>query len=357
MNVRLLAFYLPQFHPIPENDLWWGKGFTEWRVVAAARPLFGGHQQPKMPGELGFYDLRLPEARLAQAELAREHGIEGFCYWHYWLGNGQQLLERPFAEVLKSGEPQFPFCLGWANHPWKGVFFGAGGRTLIDQTYPGLEDHRHHFDYFIKAFADDRYITVEGKPLLYIYKPKDIPEVVRMTDFWRELAHQRGLKGLHLVGEGLYPDTWPGFGFDAGTYSRHRVVERLWPKSRILRALLHAYRKARRQPAVYSYQRAMAYVHVPSCAAIRQYPPIVPNWDNTPRLGRAGVVLSEATPELFQAHVRDTLQRITHKPFEHRIAFIKSWNEWAEGNYLEPDIKYGRRYLEIIREEARRCAC
>ena len=151
-KARLIAFYLPQFHPIPENDKWWGKGFTEWISVTTAKPLFRGHRQPLIPGELGYYDLRLPEVRNAQAQLAQEYGIEGFCYWHYWLGGRKRLLERPFEEVLRSGQPDFPFCLAWANHDWKGVFFGAKNRLLIKQEYPGKDDYIEHFYAMLNAF-------------------------------------------------------------------------------------------------------------------------------------------------------------------------------------------------------------
>ena len=218
-KARLIAYYLPQYHPIAENDQWWGKGFTEWVSVAQARPLFKGHEQPKIPGELGFYDLRLEETRTAQAELAKEHGIEGFCYWHYWLGNGKMLLERPFNEVLKSGKPDFPFCLGWANHSWKGVFFGAKSKTLIKQEYLGKQDAINHFNYLLSAFKDSRYICVHNKPLLHIFNPKQIPDCKQYLEFWRELALKAGLRGLYIVGEGLALSEKEDYGVDAVTYA------------------------------------------------------------------------------------------------------------------------------------------
>ena len=195
-RARLIAFNLPQFHPTPENDAWWGKGFTEWTNVAKARPLYPGHYQPHIPADLGFYDLRLPEARAAQAELAREYGIEGFCYYHYWFG-GRRMLERPVNEILASGEPEFPFCLCWANHSWSTVWQGTAD-SLIEQTYPGWDDHAAHFDWLLNAFRDPRYIRVNGKPLFVIYKPDDIPNVREVTSFWRESAIKAGLPGLHL---------------------------------------------------------------------------------------------------------------------------------------------------------------
>ena len=174
--VRLIAFHLPQFHPIPENDLWWGAGFTEWTNVAKARPHFRGHQQPRLPADLGYYDLRLPEARAAQATLARSHGIEGFCYWHYWF-HGKRLLERPVNEILTSGEPDFPFCLAWANESWSRTWLGDAfdREILVEQKY-SQEDDIEHARWLAEAFADPRYIRVHGRPLLVIYKPKALPD-------------------------------------------------------------------------------------------------------------------------------------------------------------------------------------
>src|SRR6266498_1716919 len=160
-EIRLIAFYLPQYHPIPENDEWWGKGFTEWTNVAKARSLYRGHRQPNLPADLGFYDLRLAESRFAQAELAQKYGIEAFCYWHYYFGNGKRLLERPFQEVLSSKKPDFPFCLAWANQTWTGIWHGSPNKILIEQIYPGLEDFKQHFYQVLPAFTDDRYLRID----------------------------------------------------------------------------------------------------------------------------------------------------------------------------------------------------
>src|SRR6185295_18996445 len=184
---RLIAFYLPQFHPIPENDEWWGRGFTEWTNAAKAKPLFPGHYQPHVPADLGFYDLRVPETRADQAQMARAHGIEAFCYYHYWLA-GKRLIERPFNEVLASGEPDLPFCLCWANQTWTGIWHGAPNRILIEQTYPGMDDHARHFDFLVQAFMDRRHVRVDGKPLFMVYEPTLIPDVRKVTDFWRDRA-------------------------------------------------------------------------------------------------------------------------------------------------------------------------
>lgn len=199
---RIIALYLPQFHPIPENDGWWGKGFTEWRNVGKAQPLFRGHYQPRVPADLGYYDLRVSEAREAQAEMAKKYGVEGFCYWHYWFGNGKRLLERPFQEVLLSGSPDYPFCLAWANESWKGFFHGVNGReTLIEQQYGSEDDYKEHFYSLLPAFKDPRYIRVDGKPLFMIYSPLSLPDARSFISLWQKLAYENGIAGVHFVAQ------------------------------------------------------------------------------------------------------------------------------------------------------------
>ena len=230
--------YLPQFHPIPENDEWWGKGFTEWTNVARARPMFRGHVQPRLPGELGFYDLRVEEVREAQADLARRHGITGFCYWHYWFA-GRRLLERPFDEVVGSGNPNFPFCLSWANQSWSGVWHGAPDRVLIEQTYPGEKDDLEHFSNLRRAFEDPRYIRVAGRPILCIYQPGQLPNAAQFVERWQKMAHDAGLGGLYLVaglGESDY-NSHVKDGFDAAAYYKLPFVRDGWFR---LRTRLHA---------------------------------------------------------------------------------------------------------------------
>lgn len=352
LRARLIAYYLPQFHPIPENDAWWGKGFTEWTNVTKAKPMFRGHYQPRLAGELGYYDLRVPETRELQADLAREHGIEGFCYWHYWLGGGKMLLQRPFEEVLFTGKPDFPFCLGWANHSWTGVWFGAPNVTLCEQTYPGLEDHIAHFFYLLKAFKDPRYITIDGKPLFHIFRPYEIPGIKLVMDLWRDLAVKNGFDGLHIIGEGIKPDQIGLFGLDGLTYSRHRhIAEIETPKNKFHKRLLRWYRRIFKKPIHYPYKNAMKYFVTDERSPLNQYPSIITNWDSTPRLGWQGIALTDVTQDLFKKHVQTVIQSVLHKDFEHRIIFVKSWNEWAEGNYLEPDQRYGRAFLEVLRDE------
>jgi hypothetical protein len=225
---------------------------------------------------------------------------------------------------------------------------------LVEQTYPGLDDHRRHFDYLLGAFTDPRYITVENKPVFVIYRPYEIPDVKGVMDLWRELAIKAGLAGLHLVGEGLDAATAHEFGFDAATYSGKWKVKHTHPSSRILRRLLTIYRSSLKRPAVYPYSRVHTHLLAAGVAPMNEYPAVIPNWDTTPRLGWRGQVFASSTPEAWRRHLRDGLSKVAWKPPERRVLFVKSWNEWAEGNHLEPDQRYGRAHLDVVRQELAR---
>lgn len=361
-KVRFIAYYLPQFHPIPENDEWWGKGFTEWTNVTKAKPLFKDHYQPRFPSDLGYYDLRVPEVREAQSEMARNYGIEGFCYYHYWFGNGRQILERPFNDVLTSNKPDYPFCLCWANESWRGIWFGDN-RTLIEQKYFGKEDIKKHFTYLLKAFSDERYMKVDEKPIFQILTPKDLPNSIEITDSFRELAYKHGLKGLFLVAGYRAAEGWNPLknGFDAVVSSK--FVSALHHKSRfslnwLINRVLHTKllsENEKLQSFFKRYYRVLDYKEVIDNLKIEEdfpydyYPCVIPNWDNTPRSGIKGYVLTNSTPDLFKAHLTEAVDYVQKYAPQHQIVFIKSWNEWAEGNYLEPDKKYGTKYLEVIK--------
>lgn len=378
-KARVIAFYLPQFHPIPENDKWWGKGFTEWTNVAKAKPLFRGHYQPRIPADLGFYDLRLPEVREQQAELAREAGIEGFCYWHYWFGNGKMLLEKPFQEVLHSGKPDFPFCLGWANHSWKtGTWTRDGSNQMIaEQKYLGENDYTMHFNYVLPAFQDPRYITVDGKPLFVIFDPYSLP--IDFIQTWRKLATENGLPGIHFVGytfnslgrplynaqgeqitrgyfntdevQKYYNYLTQELHFDAvipiGTYRAEILTKnRYW--FALQRKLSTAWNINIK--ALYQYDKVMRHYYAPEDCAENVYPSLLPQWDRSPRSGMNGIYIN-STPEKFEKTLKEALKLIENKQTEHKILFLKSWNEWAEGNYVEPDLKYGHGYLDVLRKQ------
>jgi hypothetical protein len=361
---RLIAFYLPQFHPIPQNDEWWGKGFTEWANVCRAKPLFPGHYQPRIPADLGFYDLRVPETRIAQAELAKAFGINGFCYFHYWFA-GKCLLERPFNEVLRSGKPDFPFCLCWANDTWSGIWHGSPNNVLIEQTYPGMQDHENHFYTLLEAFSDPRYIKVEDKPLFLVYKPKNLLDSKRVTDLWRNLAQKTGLKGLYLIAVLQSEQIWypHEYGYDAVVIcNQTKIIQKMLRKptsslTYLLQSIIKEYRRLRGFPLhVYRYRDAIPYFLESTPSGIQSYPCVITGWDNSPRCGTKGVILHDYTPELLKIHLRQALRYIETQPSEHKIVFVKSWNEWAEGNYLEPDQKNGKKFLQVIRDEMERTA-
>ncbi len=345
-EARAFALHLPQFHPIPENDEWWGAGFTEWTNVARARRLYPGHYQPQVPADLGFYDLRLPAALHAQADLARAYGLEGFVFWHYWFA-GRRVLERPVELWMGPEGPPFGFALAWANQTWKGHWHGTAKRVLIEQTYPDGDDEAH-FAALLPAFRDPRYITVDGRPLFYVFRGEELPNPRQFVDRWQALARAAGLPGMYLVaevndplGRGTYADPHAD-GFDAG-------VDLQLPARRTARDRL-VMRLARKfgRPEIYPYacepiDRSPLDPHRPV------YPSVIPGWDNTARSGNRGLVLHGSTPERFEPHVVDALDRLRHLPLEHRLLFVKSWNEWAEGNHLEPDLRYGSGHLEVLR--------
>jgi hypothetical protein len=361
-KARVIAFYLPQFHPIPENDEWWGKGFTEWTNVRKAKPLFKGHYQPRIPADLGYYDLRMPEVREAQAEIARNVGIEGFMYWEYWFGNGRTLLERPFQEVLDSGNPDFPFCLGWANHSWTNRMWNPSAQNIresriIEQTYPGENDNREHFNYLLKAFKDKRYIRVKNKPLYYIFNPFEIPSLSELLKLWNNMAMQNGLDGIYFVGRGNETKNRADeteklieAGFDAVNpnlqwYAESKV------KGKYIRLLHQKILDYFGSIILDKYNYKDIIKHLVPHEIDKQYvhPTIIPQWDRSPRSGKRTTIYFGSTPELFGTHVGEIIENIQHKSNDDKIVFLKSWNEWAEGNYMEPDIKFGHGYLNSLK--------
>lgn len=346
--VRLIAFYLPQFHPIPENDLWWGDGFTEWRNVAKADPLFAGHYQPHIPADVGFYDLRCPETRQQQAELAAEYGLHGLCYYHYWF-QGRRLLERPFNEVLASGRPDFPFCLCWANDPWSRKWDGRTRDLLMPQTY-SFEDDRAHIRWLIPALTDPRAIQVDGKPIFLVYRAKDLPDPQRTTDLWREEAQKSDLKGLYLLAmETAWDLGWDAteVGFDAKVLFQPQFGRLITHGHRVPIAgsdSLH----------VYDYKETWPILAEPGLVNYPRFDTVCPSWDNTARVGSNAVVLHNSTPEEYEAWLTYALEKAQRRPAGQRLVFLNAWNEWAEGCHLEPDQRHGCAYLAATRSALQR---
>lgn len=360
VKARVIAYYLPQFHPIPENDYWWGKGFTEWTNVGKAKPLFRGHYQPRVPADLGYYDLRMPEIREAQALMARDTGIEGFMYWHYWFGNGRRVLERPFNEVLQSGKPDFPFCLGWANHSWTNHSWNSTTqwkkeKFIIEQSYPGVKDINAHFYHLLTAFQDKRYLKIENKPIFLIYDPLNLPNPTEFINIWQELSIKNGLNGIHFIGlAGGWLSNYQkvlNLGFDAvNTNGQWNAESEL--KGKYLKLIRHKIINSFGGITLdkYKYEDIIKYLFSEFDKKEQAYPTIIPQWDRSARSGRRASIYYGSTPKLFRQHLEQALELINHKDQQHKILFLKSWNEWAEGNYIEPDIVFGHDYLDHLKD-------
>ena len=350
-----IAFYLPQFYPTPENDEWWEPGFTEWTNVARAKPLFNGHYQPRIPRDLGFYDLRVPETREKQVWLAREAGIEGFCYWHYWFGNGKRLLSEVFKEVVETGRPDFPFCLCWANHSWYAKTWDPNkpNKLLIEQSYPGVEDYTAHFMEMLPAFKDRRYIrSSTGKLLFGIFAPHDFLDFPTFRETWNKLAVEHELEGFEF------------FAFIQGVrnlsqlpkcYDIPIVYDALFDSvSAENRVKLSLFRKIKTSlknkiglpVRLTSYKKYVETAISRFKEEINFIPCIDPNFDHSPRSAHKGVILHNSTPELWEKLCLETKKLILSKGLKDNFVFIKAWNEWGEGNYLEPDSRYGKQFID-----------
>lgn len=355
-KVQTIAFYLPQFYPTKENDEWWEPGFTEWTNVVLSKPLYKGHYQPRIPRDLGFYDLRVQETRERQAKMARNAGVTGFCYWHYWFGNGRRLLSEVFSEVVKSGKPDFPFCLCWANHSWYAKTWNPNcpDKLLIEQKYPGVEDYTNHFYAMLDAFRDKRYITFNGKLLFGVFESDAFYDMQLFKETWNALAAKCGL---------------PGFHFFALVQGEHRLVNfetKDLYDSIVFDKLSDAYFEVRFSKKGQRYEKyLMNWLKKPHRVSYDYYarrviegmadhpdfiPCIDPDFDHSPRSGYKGVVLDGSTPDKWCSLLKNVLYQLDQQHVNDKMIFIKAWNEWGEGNYLEPDRKWGTAYLDKTRE-------
>lgn len=350
-NPRLISFYLPQFHPIPENDEWWGKGFTEWTNVTRAKKKFRGHYQPHLPADLGFYDLRSPEIRAAQAELAAAYGISGFCYYHYWF-NGRRLLERPFSEVLTSGKPDFPFCLCWANENWTRIWDGGSKNILVEQHYCESDDRRH-MQCLSEAFKDPRYIRVQGKPIFLVYRAGRIPDPCLTTSVWRDEARKQGVGEILLCRVESFSDEHGDprdIGFDASV--EFQPNWQLLPTPFFHRRRLRWLRITdirRFSNRIWNYSTLAKAAMSQTPPPYPRFPGITPMWDNSARRAKGAHILKDSTPALYEEWLKTILKRLRAEPSSDQIVFINAWNEWAEGCHLEPCMKWGRQYLEATK--------
>lgn len=370
--MKLVAHYFPQLHRIPENDAWWGDGFTDWTNVRRAKPMYAGHQQPRVPVG-GYYDQSDLAIVTRQVEQAREHGLTGFCHYHYWF-DGKQLLERPTDLFLDHPELDLGICLAWANETWSRRWDGQDHLVLIEQTHP--PDRRRwalHFDYLQRAFTDRRAITVDGKPVFVIYRPQKVVELAQMLDYFRERAHALGLPGLYLVAmdQSREGDDEVHRHFDAQIrFEPFSTFYQLRERDRpTLRKAVKAVRAALPTAGVNLVQRALDalddviggptrldYARVWEEIVARPlptdrvvFPGAFVDWDNTARYKRHATIFEGATPAIFERGLARLVERArAHEPDE-QLVFINAWNEWAEGCYLEPDETWGNAYLEAVR--------
>lgn len=351
MNIRTLAVYLPQFHPFPENDRWWGKGFTEWTNTAKARPLFEGHYQPHLPADLGFYDLRLEQVRKEQAALAKQYGIYGFCYYHYWF-NGTRLMNAALDGLLQSGQPDLPFMYCWANENWTRRWDGNDAEVLIQQNY-SPEDDLEHIRYLCReVFADPRYIRVDGKPFFAIYRPTLLPDLAQTLRTWRNEAQQLGIGELYLAYmQGFQVKEDPlTMGFDAAIEFQPDFYDMPAPymgtKKEQWMDKLGLKPSVYKQHKIVSYPEYVQRMMARTMPPYKQYPSVTPMWDNTARRKENAFVMTNSSPAIYEAWLRNTIEKFKPYSAEENFVFINAWNEWAEGNHLEPDQQWGRAYLE-----------
>jgi lipopolysaccharide biosynthesis protein len=342
-DVGLIAFYLPQFHTIPENDAWWGKGFTEWTNVTKAKPLFQGHYQPHLPTDMGFYDLRVRSTRREQINLAKEYGIDGFCYHYYWF-SGTRLLNQPLDDMLADPESDMPFCLCWANENWTRKWDGAEREVLIAQRY--LPEDALEFIKSVAPFlSDPRYIRMSGAPFLIVYCPQRLPEPHKTIAVWREYCRSAGFGEIHLCAALIYGnEDYAQYGFDSG-------VE--FPP--------HNNSACKNVAAALPFDDAFSG-NVIEFSAIAQtyigrmyhnanvFKAVFPSWDNSARTGSRAVIVVGGTPENYEYWLAEVIRRTRQDfPNENRFVFINAWNEWAEGCHLEPDREHQRGFLEATR--------
>ena len=342
-RVRLIAFYLPQYHPIPENDHWWGKGFTEWTNVTKAIPNFTGHYQPRLPADLGFYDLRVPEVRDEQATLARQYGIYGFCYYYYWFA-GKRLLNRPLDEVVQSGHPDFPFCVCWANENWSRRWDGLDTEILIAQEHSD-EDDLSFIRTLEPALRDRRYIRVNDRPLLLVYRPNLLPDPARTADLWRRSCRASGLGELYLAAVQSFgvTDDPRSFGFDAAVeFPPHAMAIMAERPAEMLNPDF--------QGIFYDYPATADFFMNRPPMPYPFFRTAMPSWDNTARRQDTSNIFLHAEPVYYERWLKRLVEETRwFREGDERLLFVNAWNEWAEGTHLEPDRQYGHRYLEATR--------
>jgi len=371
MNIKskIIAMYFTQLHAIPENDEWWGKGFTDWDNVRIAKSLFAGHYQPRIPLDSNYYDQSQVETIRSQVDLAKRYGLYGFCHYHYWF-DGKQLLETPTNLILQNPDIDFPFCLSWANESWSRRWDGRDHDILIRQTHPPTkESWSRHFDYLIHAWVDERAIKIDGKPVFVIYRPQKVEKIADMLEFWNNKAKERGLKGVYYIFQKQYEPS------DKGCLKSFDAVFQFQPfeaihsaeysaaafKKQKIRALIDAlprsvqgviwslWASCKKQYTIHQYDRVwQQIIDNSSKLSVNEFPGAFVDWDNTARYGSRATIFQGATPERFKYWLQKLVENVSDRPDDMNFIFLNAWNEWSESAYIEPDEKYGYAYLEAI---------
>jgi lipopolysaccharide biosynthesis protein len=355
LNIYPIAFYLPQFHPIPENDQWWGKGFTEWANVVKARPLFNGHYQPHLPADLGFYDLRLNETLELQAKYAKENGIFGFCFYHYWF-NGQRLLNAPVDNLIKEKKPSIPFMLCWANENWTRRWDGQENEVLIRQNYSIKDDIKHMEFLCQNIFKDDRYIKVYGKPVFALYRADFLPDIRRTAEIWRQTAIKAGFRDLYLlkIESGTDRSNPEEIGFDASVEFqpdwtnlprgiKPGLVEKILNKLKIRQS-------SYLNNSIFKYEDLIEAALSKKIPHYKLYRCVTPSWDNSARRRSGAHIFINSTPGEYGKWLDQIISSFEPFSKEENFVFINAWNEWAEGSHLEPCLNWNDEYLKITKE-------
>jgi lipopolysaccharide biosynthesis protein len=353
-KIKPIAIYLPQFHPIEENNLWWGKGFTEWTNVTKAKSLFKNHEQPNLPSDTGFYDLRLHEARLYQEELAKKFGIYGFCYYHYWF-SGYRLLNEPLDRKLKNLKEDFPFMLCWANETWSRRWLGEEKEILIKQEY-SHEDDINHIKWLVNVFKDDRYIKINNRPVFIFYRPTHIPGIRKTLEIFCEEAIKSGLEKPYLIASNSHSGTTDLFelGFDdiLNFQPKLGALKDSFQDQLNIRRVFRNLGYACFHPKLKIYEYEAAKKAMDFHPSTKFIPCNMVGWDNSPRRGNKGIVLVNRSIETFKNYLRKDINvlKAQNRPSSEQFIFINAWNEWAEGNFLEPSIRHGLDYLKAVKE-------
>ena len=368
-STKIIAMYFTQLHAIPENDKWWGKGFTDWENVKAAEPLYERHYQPRIPLNSNYYDQSRLEIIRSQVDMAKKYGIHGFCHYHYWF-DGKQLLETPTNLMLQNPDIDFPFCLSWANETWSRRWDGRDHDILIQQTHPPIEERwLLHFDYLIKAWSDKRAIKIDGKPVFVIYRPQKIEKITDMLEFWDMKAKERGLKGIYFIFQKQYEPSdntclesfdasfqfqpfeaihTSGYSPAAEKKQRIRILIDKFPK--VFQSIIWSLWSSRKKHlTIHDYDKVwQQIIDNSNRLSANEFPGAFVDWDNTARYGKRATILKGATPERFKYWMKRLVESMSNRTDDVNYVFLNAWNEWAESAYLEPDEKYGYAYLDAI---------